>query len=237
MGGLASFGLGGPAAGAANLGANLSTIEGLVQFYAKQDDLNITTDTQNLSVVNLVYRRMISPVYRRWPEVTRADAQIVTVLGKETYAWPTTPAFQFPVQIEFIEASDTNHPHVVLPVSSMIEWSGWDSDNNGTPRVYMLLDEAGVLQLALRPNPERAGDTIRILGAIGVAELTTGASKTVFVNETSDDALAKLIAAEFKRNNGDTGRANELEAEARRGIPVHDNAPVPNPGTIRVPSF
>lgn len=237
MGGLASFGLGGPAAGAQNLGANLSTIEGLVRFYAKQDDLNITTDPQNLSVANLVYRRMVSPVYRRWPEVTRADAQITTVLGQESYTWPTTPAFQFPVQIEFCEASDPNHPRVLTPVSSMVEWAGWDSDNNGTPQVYMLLDEAAVLKLAVRPKPERTGDIIRILGSIGVDEFTNGSSKTVFVNATSDDALAKLIAAEIKRNKGDTGRADELEADARRGIPDHDSSPVPNRTNIRVPGF
>ena len=59
----------------------------------------------------------------------------------------------------------------------------------------------------------------------------------MFVNETSDDALAKLIAAEFKRNKGDTSRAAELETDARRSIPTHDNSPVPSRGIIRTPEF
>jgi hypothetical protein len=180
----------------------LANIETDVQFYANDRRLTITSG-DHLRIANLIYQGFLTPDFRmpgtnikigrRWPEVTQEDTSITTTVGTEQYTWPSSPQFKEPFYIELVDATDSL-PTPIYPVTSLDEWSELDDTNNGTPKFYMLIDVAGTVMLALRPNPDTLGDTIRITGAIEGLEFASPSTTTVDADSASAQKVLNVAA-------------------------------------------
>lgn len=209
----------------------LSNIQSDARFWANDRNLTIVSGT-GLRIFNAVYQGMFSEDFRiagiqigrRWPENTAEDTSLTMIVGQEQYTWPVSPVFKPGFFLEGLDASSNNEPYVIESAISSEQWSFFDDSNNATPLIYRLIDVSGVVKLAIRPTPDSA-DPIRITGMKEITELTDGTKSTVFLNNNSDKALAKFIAAEYKAKRGDPERALQLIAEGRAFLPLYDYAP------------
>lgn len=209
----------------------LTNLQTDVRFWTDQDNLTITAGT-NLRMFNQVYQGLFTPDYkmfgvrvgRRWPEATREDTSVTMVVGQEQYTFPTSPVFKEPFFIEGLNTNQNNLPYIIQPATNMALWSRYEDLNNAQPILYRLLDVAGTVKLALRPNPDQT-DTVRITGLIEVTELTGGSDSTIFRNKNADRALAMLVAAMFQAKFGDVERAQQLARQANALLPREDRSP------------
>ena len=92
----------------------LANIQELARNYADDSNLAITSG-KGLKVANQIYQGMFTENYkilgnkigRRWPEATRLNTTISTVVDVEEYDWITSPVFKPGFYVEYFENSYT----------------------------------------------------------------------------------------------------------------------------------
>ena len=216
------------------MGDSLTNIQSDARHYANDFALTLTSG-QGLRNANLIYQGMLTEDFRlggvkigrRWPEATREDTSLTSVADQEQYTWPTSPVFKRPWFIEYLDAGSSDYPYPLREVPDILTWNAYDSSisQTGIPVYWRLLDVSGTVKVALRPNPDTTGDTIRISGLIEATEFTDGTSTTVFLNNNADRALAIFIAADYKAKRGQAQRALELISEGMGLLPRQDSTP------------
>lgn len=112
----------------------LTQIQALVQFYANDSTLSISSGT-NLVVANLVYQDLAGK--RRWPESTQTATPIQTVAGQENYRWPITPLFKEEPYVDWLNiqansvqtivSATSNSGQLVLQVASAANLAQYDT--------------------------------------------------------------------------------------------------------------
>lgn len=223
------------------MASTLTNVQEGVRFHAKARNLVITSG-QGLLVANQVLDAMCSPdgevvgkrVGRRWRELTVEDTSLVTVLDQEEYTWPINSTFAEDPFIELLDASSANDdPWPIRPCGDEMRWSALDGLDSGTPSDYRFIDRTGVLKIALRPNPDAAGDTIRITGQKLPDAFVNGSSVTPFRDRRHDKALAMLIAAEFRAQQESVEDATRLVSQAVGLMPKNEFQPRPTPSRIQ----
>lgn len=217
------------------MGDSLTNIQSDARHYANDANLVITS-AEGLRIANLIYQGMLTDGFRlggvkigrRWPEATREDTSLTSVASQEQYTWPTSTVFKRTWFIEYLDASSSNYPYPLREVPDILTWTAYDASisQTGIPIYWRLLDVSGTVKMALRPNPDTTGDTIRITGLIEATEFTDGTSTTVFLNNNADRALSIFIAADYKAKRGQSERALELISEGVGLLPHGDSTPV-----------
>jgi len=114
------------------------------------------------------------------------------VVGTEQYTWPSNPPIMEPFYIEGLDTNSNNEPYAILQAPDMAAWSAYDQNANDVPVYYRLIDVAGTVMLALRPNPIRT-DGIRITSLIPAVKFPT--TKTSTVDQDSAAAAKVLYVA------------------------------------------
>ena len=215
------------------MGTTLTSVQELARFHVKAGNLNIVSG-QGLLVANQVLDAICSPdgevvgqrVGRRWRELNAQDTSLATVAGQEEYTWPLKLILAEDPFIELLDLSSANDdPWPISPCGSEERWSLLDSAGNGWPTDYRFNVTSAVLKLALRPNPDTTGDTIRITGQKLPDPFVNGSSETPFKDRRHDKALAILIAAEFRAQQEAMDDAQRLVRQAVGLMPQNEFQP------------
>lgn len=181
-------------------------IETKVKFLARDENYSLT-DTEGLSNVNRVYRRLSAII--PWSELNRSDETASTTSGSESVTWPATKFIDVTL-VEMQNPQDNNKYYDIAPVTTEVEFSQLRRNDNGFPEAYKRFNDGTQNVVLFAPAPDTGSLTVRITGQIEPDELTAGSSTTVFIGYTPDDILAYLVASDIMSKRNQPERAMEL---------------------------
>ena len=177
----------------------LSVIQSLVQWEARDDTIDLTT-VQSLSFVNMLYRRVGALL--TWSELSRADVSLSTTADTEEYTWPTTNVYVDVTSIEIQDPCDDLKYKQIVPAKTELEFTRERNKEASFPIIYRRFHNGTTNVIQFAPKPDTASLTVRINGVIEPTDLTESTSTTIFLNNIVDDALAFLIAADIMDQRG-----------------------------------
>lgn len=216
------------------MAATLTSIVGLVQFYANDSQFAAPTGSQNLAVVNEAYQDFAG--LRDFRELSKVDTSLVTVAAQEAYTWPTTFVWKDEPFIAIKRVNQQNYPYRQFPCPDNDMWAAVRRTGNSFPYFYRRYTAAGVDTIAFRPVTAFNNDIVEIWGQIQVPEFdgTGGAADTTpFLENQFDRALAMWIARRFKLQRKDYNGAQVLETDAKRILPKRQFTPSYDAGEVQ----
>lgn len=180
----------------------LTAIQTLVRFNARDDSLDLTVDP-GLSITNAIYREVAAAF--PWPELRKTvNLTAATTTSSKFVSWANATSAVFTdVKGVEVETTATSSVFNLLNVpDTEWDWNLAGKATAGIPVYYKRVDNSGTQSVELRPQPSYATGVVRVIGIIEPTELTIGASTTLFLASTADDALAYMIAASFAVRDG-----------------------------------
>jgi len=197
----------------------LTDIQTGARFHARDNNLSLVSE-EGLALANRVYRRLALSL--QWPEFLVEDVTLTTVAATDTYTWPTSaPASILAVEAQgthnggtqfgsgtfgtsLFGAGDESYRPITEPPNERAWADAGKEPDSDWPWYYRRTREGAADQLEIRPAPLSAGKGIRIRGMAEPTEFTAGTDQTQFIDSVADDALEKLIAAEYSVREGFT---------------------------------
>lgn len=188
----------------------VTAIQTKVRWESRDSSFSLT-DTNGLSLTNTIYRRLAAII--PWPELHRTDTSAATALNTEAVTWPSVKFIDV-TQIEMQDPSDSSDYKTIVPARTELEWSLEREKTATFPTMYKRGNDGTQNVIQFAPAPTAAALSIRITGQIEPTEVTAGASETVFISQTPDDALAYLIAADVADKRNQPQRSQALVRKA-----------------------
>ena len=213
--------------------STLYNIEQDVRFYTNQSDLSLIT-AAHLRVVNEALHEFAK--LRRFPEFTREHTFTATACVS-AYTFPTAAVFvDEEYRVDLLDVSDSQYPYPLHPSKDEDEWAAMDSagaEDIAAHRVFRVLNNAGTIELRVRPMPDTTGDIFHFIGLVQPVEFTTISSSASFRTALTDKAFAHWVAAKFCRKRELYDLANYNEQAALALLPKEDTAPRIRSGMLK----
>ena len=192
----------------------LTEIQTGAKNVGRKDSIDLTTaGSDGLATSSRMYRAMSSRF--PFPEFSQRDESIVTKAKRGIYDWPGDPRFLNVKSIAMQDASDLDFYKLISPARAEFLWQ----EMEGRPEVpvpfqYQRYAYGVVQKIEFRPAPIDTGQIVRISGVIESTDFVGGDSLTVFLQDSADDALEHLIAADIADVDGNVGLSQQLTRKA-----------------------
>ena len=220
----------------------MSNLATKIQTWARHladDSVLLITSGDGLEVLNEIYHGMFNPDYklmdfavgRRWPEAYQSnDMGVNTTSGTAAYAWLASPVYREEPEVELETSAGSGLYEPIRPATDEVEWLRYVNASKSRPVVYRRQLSGSTMQIVFAPTPNATGLDIVLRGQIEITKFTSvtatdGSTNTIFFNEEPDNALAHFIAAKFKAQRGDSGRAGELMGDGMGLLPATEHMP------------
>lgn len=198
------------------MASTLTNIEVLAQHEARDNNLDVTAAGVYIANTNKIYRKFCGEF--DWPEFYITIALTATLAtGTEEYAWAFsgTPIFYRETAVE-AESVASSGVYVLLDEPpNEAAWNMFSSGMSGVSKFYRRRDNSGD-KIAIRPVPSSTqnGGAVKVTGYIEPTALANGSSTTEFLNASSDDAFAHLLAANWLMHDGNPQYAQAQISDA-----------------------